>query len=568
MASVLHRSVPLLPQTLTIRAARIYFHLTQFHSHIEPYAPMPEKQPNFLFITTDQQRWDAVGIHNPILQTPNMDRLANDGLRFDRAYPSNAICMPSRATMITGRSQRGHQVFNHDVNLSEAIPVLGDSLRQAGYATALIGKAHFRTSDLEDALPDHPPDSAPVSDRDELWYGPYYGFSYAEIQTGHAYPAGHHRVWLEQNHPEGLELWRKENALTPGIDAYESWKNAIPSDWHYTSWTSKRSVEWLQNRNEEEPFFLWTSFSDPHKPFAPPEPYCSMYDPADMPEPVPREDVSDKPPHYGWARDGKPYGGYNTHSGWEGDQLKEIIAHYYGLTTFIDDEMGRIFEELDRQGLWENTHVIFTSDHGEGLKDHGIGAKPMMSYDCVNRVPFYWHHPSIESGRIYDDVMTHLDLTPTFLDLADADPLPGMEGRSFANVLTDGSANHRDAVIVERISVIGGSEVMKVKMLVTQRWKLLHYGREPYGELYDVEHDPEDLVNLWDSPEHQQIRHELTELLLAELIDSELGDPKIILKERGLGGALRDRRQMEHQPEHRVDMSEKIRGIKGESEPE
>ena len=109
---------------------------------------MSERKPNLLFITTDQQRWDAVGIHNPILRTPHMDRLANEGMRFDRAYPTNAICMPARASMITGRSHRGHQVFNHDVNLSEAIPVLGDSLRPAGYTTALIGKAHFRTSDL------------------------------------------------------------------------------------------------------------------------------------------------------------------------------------------------------------------------------------------------------------------------------------------------------------------------------------------------------------------------------------------------------------------------------------
>jgi arylsulfatase A-like enzyme len=124
--------------------------------------------PNILFITTDQQRWDAVGIHNPVLRTPNMDRLANEGIRFDRTYPTNAICMPSRASMITGRSQRGHQVFNHNVNLSEAIPVLGDSLREAGYQTALIGKAHFKTADIEDVLPDEPPPGTNVDPDDGL----------------------------------------------------------------------------------------------------------------------------------------------------------------------------------------------------------------------------------------------------------------------------------------------------------------------------------------------------------------------------------------------------------------
>ena len=522
-------------------------------------------RPNFLFITTDQQRWDAVGLHNHAIRTPNMDRLANEGMRFDRAYPTNAICMPARASMITGRSQRGHQVFNHDVNLSEAIPVLGDHLQDAGYTTALIGKAHFRTADIEDGLPDHPPEGS-VCAADGLWYGPYYGFEYAEIQTGHAYPAGHHRVWLERNHPEGLRLWRKEHALTPATGAFESWRNAIPADWHYTNWTAERSIHWLQNRDTQQPFFLWTSFSDPHKPFAPPAPYCDLYDPADMPDPVPREDVSNKPPHYGWARDGKPYGGYNTHAGWDGEQLKEIIAHYYGLTSFIDDAMGKLFDELSRQGLWENTHVVFTSDHGEGLKDHGIGAKPMMSYECVNRVPFFWRQPSASSAGVHDGVMSHLDLTPTFLDLADADPLPGMEGRSFKALLSGDATAHRDAVIVERISVLAG-ERMKVKMLVTRDWKLLHYGSAPYGELYSVNDDPQDLNNLWDDEDFADTRRQLLDLLLAELIDSELGDPRTILGERGLGGALRDRRRMEPQPTHRVDMGEKQRGIAGSSEP-
>ena len=519
-------------------------------------------KPNFIFITTDQQRWDAVGLHNPILKTPNMDRLANEGVRFSRAYPTNAICMPARASMITGRSQRGHQVFNHDVNLSEAIPVLGDSLQEAGYDTALIGKAHFRTADIENVLPDQPPQGSKIRE-DGLWYGPYYGFEHAEIHTGHAYPAGHWRVWLERNHPEGLTLWRKENALEPPSGAYTSWKNAIPAEWHYTRWTADRTVDWLRNRSTEQPFFLWMSFADPHQPFAPPRPYCDMYPLDEMPDPLPREDVSNKPPHYGWARDGKPYGGYNTHEGWDGDRMKEVTSHYYGLTTFIDDAMGILFDELEAQGLWDNTHVVFTSDHGEGLNDHGIAAKPMMSYECVNRVPCYWRQPGTSQPRVYESVMTHLDLTPTFLDLADAEPLPGMEGRSFSETLSGSTGPHRDAIIVERISVIGGDHTMKVKMLVTDDWKLLHYGSAPYGELYNVIDDPQDLRNLWDDPVHQDVRRRLTDRLLAELIDTELGDPGLILDARPFGGALRDRRQMEPQPEIRSDLADQLGGIRG-----
>ncbi|NKB68654.1 MAG: sulfatase-like hydrolase/transferase [Candidatus Latescibacteria bacterium] len=520
-------------------------------------------RPNFLFITTDQQRWDTMGLHNPRIRTPAMDGLARAGMRCGRMYSTNAICMPARASMITGRSQRGHQVFNHNVNLSEAVPVLGDSLRAAGYSTALIGKAHFKTADIEDVLPDQPPPGAPLGP-DGIWYGPYYGFDYAELHTGHAYPAGHWRLWLEKHYPQGLQQWRPGRALEPRSGAYASWKNALPAQCHYTYWTGDRTIDWLRGRDDEQPFFLWMSFADPHKPFAPPRPYCDMYAETDFPPPVTAEDVAAKPPQYDRARRGLPYGGYSTKTGWSGVHYQEIAAHYYGLTTFIDDTIARVLAELERLGLADDTHVVFTSDHGEGLGDHGIAAKPMMSYECVNRVPMLWRHPGVVApGRTYDGVMTHLDLTPTFIDLAGADPLPGMEGRSFAPLLRGASQAHRDAVIVERISVLAATDgdqelVLRVKMLVTDKWKLLHYGSAPYGELYDVERDPEDLHNLWDEPAYAAVKEALCQRLLAELIDAELGDPTVILQRRSPGGALRSAKAMEAQAEKRGDLHRRI----------
>ena len=532
-------------------------------------------KPNFLFITTDQQRWDALGIHNDRIRTPAMDGLARDGMRFDRAYPTNAICAPARASMITGRSQRGHHVFNN-VNLSEAVPVVGDALRQAGYTTALLGKAHFKSGEYEDALPEHPPPGATVNDQDGLWYGPYFGFDYVEMLGAHAYPKGHWRVWLERNHPEGLELWKPVNALEPRTGAFRSWKNAIPAEWHYTHRTADRTIDWLRSHDNESPFFLWMSFYDPHMPFAPPRPYCDMYDPAEMPPAFPREDVSHKPPQYGYARDGLPYQGYDTTSGWEGAHHGEIVAHYYGLTTFCDDGIGRVLAELDRLGLAENTHVVFTSDHGEGLGDHGIAAKPMMSYEAVNRVPMIWRHmETVPAGSVHEGVMTQLDLVPTFLDLAGAPPLVGMEGRSFAPLLRGEVEGHRDAVIVERIAIFGSGKpelvgntrshpepiVLRVKMLVTSDWKLLHYGTTAYGELYDVQEDPDDLNNLWDDPAHAAIRAELVERLLIELINDEGGDPHLVMDDNPVAGQLRNADLMEPQPVSRADLSERIRDL-------
>jgi arylsulfatase A-like enzyme len=191
----------------------------------------------------------------------------------------------------------------------------------------------------------------------------------------------------------------------------------------------------------------------------------------------------------------------------------------------------------------------------------------MMSYECVNRVPWFWRRPGAAEGCVHEGVMTHLDLTPTVLDLAGAEPLLGAEGRSFAGLLGGDSSAHRDAVIVERISVIGGT-TMKVKMLVTEDWKLLHYGSAPYGELYDVKRDPEDLHNLWDEPSHAGIRRQLTERLLAELIDAELGDPARILRSRSLSGALRDARRMEPQPETRASLNDRRDAMRDPSRSE
>ena len=440
---------------------------------------------------------------------------------------------------------------------------------------------HFKTADIEGVFPDCPPPGALVNADDGLWYGPYYGFQYAEVHTGHAYPAGHWRMWLERDYPAGLELWRPENALAPRSGAYASLYNAIPADWHYTNWTVDRTIEWLRDHQNGQSFFLWMSFADPHQPFAPPRP-CNMYDDEKFPSPVPPEDVSRKSPHYQRSHKGLSYGGYNTLAGWSGDHFREIVSHYYGLTTFIDDSIARVMAELNRLGLAENTHVVFTSNHGEGLADHGIAGKPMMSYECVNRVPMLWcHPPTVKSGSVYQGIMSHLDLTPTFLDLAGAEPLSGMEGRSFAPVLRGEIETRRDAVIVERISVLRSSnrdvppnaqpkpfrsehaneDIFWVKMLVTEGWKLLHYGSAPYGELYDVVNDPDDLNNLWDDFACATVQREFSEHLLAELIDSELGDPATILDHRAVSGALRDARLMEPQPEARSNLDKRIWGM-------
>ncbi len=507
------------------------------------------RRPNFLFITTDQQRWDTLGCAgNAGIRTPHLDALAARGVRFSRAYPSTPICMPARATMITGRSQRGHQVFEHEINLSENIPVLGDALRAAGYATALFGKPHFKAWELEDSLPEHPPAGASVDPRDGLWHGPYYGFDHVTHFTGHRRPNGHWRLWLEREHPQSLQLWEPERSPEPLVRP-GAWHNAIPSQHHHTHFFADQLIEWLDRRAQDggqQPFFLWLSFPDPHGPFCPPAPYCCMYDPAATPSPAAADDDFDaKPPHYRWSVEGRHswYGG-GIAANIPDDVSRRTRALYYGMITFIDDMVGRVLAALERHGLAASTHVAFTSDHGEMLDDHGQGGKPPMTYESVIRVPMLWAGPAVRRGYAHHDPMTHLDLVPTFIDLAGGAPLPGMEGRSFAGLLHGETDAHRDAVIVERIGLERHSSepVVRQKILVTPRYKLAHYGSAWPGELYDVQRDPEELTNLWDDPRHAALRARMVERLLTEIIDDELGDPVDIFLRQPLApvGAFRD----------------------------
>ena len=271
-----------------------------------------------------------------------------------------------------------------------------------------------------------------------------------------------------------------------------------------------------------------------------------MYDPADMPLPVPADDDFDlKPPHYRWSVDGKHswYGG-SPSGEWSDDNQRQVRALYYGMITFIDDMIGRVLQALERHGLAANTHVIFTSDHGEMIDDHGQGGKPPMTYESVIRVPMLWAGPEVPNDRVHHGPMTHLDLVPTVIDLAGAPPLPGMEGRTFAPLLQGETDVHRDAVIVERIGIERHTSepIVRQKILVTPRYKLAHYGSGWPGELYDLETDPEEFTNLWDDPAHAQVRAQLTERLLTEIIDDELGDPVTIFLRQPLSpfGSFRD----------------------------
>jgi arylsulfatase len=492
------------------------------------------ERPNVLLITTDQHRADCLGAYgNRAIRTPNLDRLAAEGVRFDRAYVANPVCTPSRASILTGRFPRAHGAWNVGVKLPEDEVGLSHVLGAEGYRTAILGKAHFAPI-LEPAPPGRYDSRAFWAANPECdWHGPHYGFETARLAIAHGGATGHYAQHLRRSAPEVLELFGPARALAPPSGAHESWKSAVPAEHHVSTWVADLTIDYLE-RERERPFFVWASFPEPHHPFSPPAPYCDMYDPLRVPLPPRRTgDLDDKPPHFG-AYYRRELDRIDYRSEWalglaglaDADlarmperHLREIVAHYYGMITLVDDQVGRILGAVERLGLRERTIVVFTSDHGELLGEHGLLLKGPFHYEGLVRVPLIWRWPGeIDGGQAVSGLANLVDLAPTILELTGVPAPAGVQGRSLAPLLRGRTARVQDATLIENCEKPG---VLNVKTVVTERWKLTYYAGRPFGELYDLVDDPHEYVNLWDHPGHAADRDALLRRLLDLLVETE-----------------------------------------------
>ena len=248
---------------------------------------MSRRRPNILLITSDQQHFDTLGVTNPRIKTPALDRLAHEGVRFDRAYCVNPVCSPSRSTIITGLYPAWHHCWTIGVKLPEDVPTLGDILHEHGYATTLVGKAHFQP--LASAPGSVSLECQPILRDLEFWrgfHGPWYGFGHVEVARNHAdesHAGQHYAIWMEQ---QGLKNWR--DYFWPWPYSPEDMRKRrhswdLPEQYHYSKWTADRTIANIERAVDlDKPFFMFTNFHDPHPPYLVPEPWASMYDPDDM----------------------------------------------------------------------------------------------------------------------------------------------------------------------------------------------------------------------------------------------------------------------------------------------
>lgn len=511
-------------------------------------------RPNFLFIITDQHRADYLGCAgHPVLRTPQIDSIATRGRRFDRFYVANPICMPNRATLMTGRMPSLHGVRSNGIPLSLQANTFVALLRAHGWRTALLGKSHLQCFTgiapivtRPPARPGHrppPPGFAeatrpipgdgpydveiPQRWRDDPGWAvplPFYGFDRVDLATNHGDEVGgHYWHWLKAKGGDPDKLVGPDNALPHDAVCPQAWRTAVPEELYPTAYVAERTIDFLEDHARNgggAPFFAFASFPDPHHPFTPPGRYWDMYRADDMTLPASFAPSNATPPHVAWLQ-ARRDDGTRVVQGQDGiaiseREAREAMALTCGMIAMIDDAVGRILATLDRLGQRDNTVVVFTADHGDFLGDHQLLLKGPIHYQGLIRVPCLWADtPDRARPGTTAALAGTLDLAATILDRAGLEPYNGIQGRSLLAAAA-GEDDGPEAVMVEedgQRTVFGLPGPARLRSVVTRDWRMTLYHGLPWGELYSLRDDPAEMVNRWDDPAAAAVKAEMLERL-------------------------------------------------------
>jgi len=490
-------------------------------------------KPNILFITSDQQHWNTIGAYNKEIKTPNLDRLVNAGTCFKRAYTVNPTCTPTRASFITGKYPSQHGAWTLGTKLMENEYTIGNQLTANNYRTALVGKAHFQPLRGTEKYPSL--ESYPIMQDLEFWKkftGGFYGFDTIRLARNHtteAHVGQHYAIWMEKN---GLKNWR-DYFCPPtgnlGKDAKRLWK--IPERFHYDAWIADETNNLLQSYKEKnENFFLWASFFDPHPDYFVPEEWVSMYDPDKLTVPKIAEGELEKaspfvkltqeknPDTSIYKRSGNFLGGLHTHL-IEPEEQKKDVAIYYSMISLMDKYIGSILDKLDELGLTENTLIIFTTDHGHFIGQHGLILKGPFMYEDMIKVPWIVSYPGhVPAGRVSDAIQSAVDIVPTVLDYCGMEKTDGIAGISQKDVWNGDLEKIRNYAICEHNHERNS---IYIKTYICEKYKISVFLNMDYGEIYDLESDPDELNNLWDNPEYLNLKSSLLVKFMQGTMESE-----------------------------------------------
>ena len=474
---------------------------------------MAEK-PNIILIFPDQHRGDVMGCaDNPVAQTPNLDSLAAEGVTFQRCCTNSPLCMPARASLISGQYVNQHGVW-HNWNAADRHgPSHVRNMRDAGYHTAVIGKTHLYVHggrDVKDTR-DHVNQLIDWGyvDTHELT-GPWASRVIDSPYTDYLAEKGlleAHRDYI-QHYLEGM--------FSGELRPWDEPPPPLSPEDHLDTYTGRTSAEWIRNYKGDKPFYLQVCFPGPHDPFDSPKEYRAMYKPEDMPV-----GIIDKPT---WPVSPQLDNvlKWSALDGMTRAQKQLMSTFYYAKVTLIDHAIGFLLKALQERGLMDNTWIIYTSDHGEMLGDHFMSHK-IVFYEGALKIPCIVRPPGDIKGWKSNALTDQLDIAATILDIGDAKPFQESDGRSLAPKIKAGP----DAPDAQKGKESIFSEVNLYSMVLTDQYKMTvdSLTRQP-RELYDMVNDPDELNNLVRDPAFKKVRDDLNEQYLSYLL-SHLDEAKL-----------------------------------------
>ena len=482
---------------------------------------MENKKPNVLWICTDQQRKDTLGCYgNTLVNTPNLDRLAKMGVRFERAYAQNPVCAPSRASFMTGRYPRTCRVRQNGQDIPEDERLVSKIFSENGYTCGLAGKLHLSVCG---------PHVCKVSERRiDDGYDFFRWSHHPSAIGGNNWPMNEYNLWLSE---------KNVTFKTPPREDCKYVNKGMDPEYTQTKWCTDMAISYMESaRQYSMPWFFSLNYFDPHHNFDPPEeylkPYLERLD--EIPLPKYREGELDEKPIFQSIDHDGAYGMKNNYpySKMTDHDHRMVRAAYYAMCDQIDAQVGRLLDYLTESGQLENTIIIFMSDHGESLGDHGMYLKGPYFYETGVNVPLIIAMPStVEGGRVSNALVELVDIAPTLCEAAGISDEESMQGISLWDMLSGNAPTdtHRQSAYSEYYnSNINHRDPLAYATMVTDgRYKLVKVhpkngDHTALGELYDLEKDPNESHNLYYSIEYSDVKMRMLELLadrMAETID-------------------------------------------------
>lgn len=465
-----------------------------------------KRAPNIIFVITDQQRFDTIAAGGyPYMRTPNLDRMVREGTYFRQTYVTSPSCAPSRASLFTGVYPHTNGVLRNDEPWAFSWVQL---LAEAGYRCVNVGKMH--TSPFEDSFGFHERHVVENKDR-------------ATARLPFFLDQWDKAIWSRGHEKPSRVTYRRREDYRSSLGAFV-WD--LPEDLHSDNFVSTLAQMWLDVYSGSEPFFLQIGIPGPHPPYDPTPDFLDMYADADLPEPILSEADNAAQPnplkvlrqqHLAVDHDAVVHLAEPTI-----EQLRRQRQHYFANVSMIDAQMGKLIEAVERRGVLDDTIIIFTSDHGDSLNDHGHSQKWSM-YEHSVRVPaIVWSPERVAKGRVVDDLVSLFDFAPTILELAGLDVPGWMEAQSLLPYLEGRECEPREFVFSEHAGdrIFSGTEFMT--MIRSKRHKLVHFVDSEEGQLFDMDNDPKEICNLWNDPLHLTVKQELITAILKWRITSSV----------------------------------------------